>query len=324
MANSRIPGSFLIIANMEDRIIGRYVGKHPGPLLICLGGIHGNEPAGIRAIEEVFGLLAHEKEVHPDFSFHGTLLGVRGNLPAIDCGKRFIHRDLNRILLKEELDQLRALPPDQRGEDEQEALTLVDLIEYEHNQHGAGITLLLDLHTTTAFGGIFSIAAEDEMSLKLAKGLFVPVILGIADTLKGTTIDYFNRPEGQLYSVVFEAGQHEDPESVSRTVSAIINCMRSIGQIAAAHVDSRHDGLLQGQAAGLPAVTRLVYHYTIEPGEAFTMRPGYKNFDVISKGETLASNATGIIASPMDGLILMPKYQPMGNDGFFIVQEENR
>jgi succinylglutamate desuccinylase len=309
---------------MEDRIIGRYVGKQPGPLLICLGGIHGNELAGIQAIEDIFRLLAHEELAHPAFSFCGTILGIRGNLPAIKSRQRFIHRDLNRILLAEELDQLRQLPPLRLGEDEKEALALVELIEYEHSLQSPGITLLLDLHTTTAFGGIFSIAAEDEVSLNLAKGLFVPVILGIADSLKGTTIDYFNRPAERLYSVVFEAGQHEDPESVSRTISAIINCMRSIGQIAPAHVDSRHDGLLQGLASGLPAVTRLAYHYTIEPGEAFEMRPGYKNFDTIQKGELLAFNAGGAIVAPMDGMILMPKYQPMGNDGFFIVQEENR
>ena len=309
---------------MEDRVIGRYEGNQPGPLLICLGGIHGNEPAGILAIEEVFRLLDNEKRVHPDFAFAGTILGVRGNIPAIATRQRFIHRDVNRMLVAEELNQLRALPVDQLGEDEQEALALVDLIEHEHNRHASGLTLLLDLHTTTAFGGIFSIAAEDEVSLALAKGLFVPVILGIAGNLKGTTIDYFNRPEAQLYSVVFEAGQHDEPESVSRTVSAIINCMRSIGQIAAANVDSRHDGLLQGQASGLPAVTRLVYHYTIEPGEAFEMRPGFKNFDVIRKGDPLASNSAGVIEAPIDGLILMPKYQPQGNDGFFIVQSEDR
>jgi succinylglutamate desuccinylase len=307
-----------------DRIIGRFEGSRPGPLLICLGGIHGNEHAGLLAIEEVLRLIDLEKSLHPAFSLAGTFLGLRGNISAIQTRQRFIQRDLNRILLKEEIDQFRALPEDQLGADEKECLDLVDLIEREHNNHAHGITLLLDLHTTTAFGGIFSIAAEDEMCLSLAKGLHVPVILGIAKSLKGTTIDYFNRPEAGLYSVVFEAGQHDEPESVTRTTSAIINCMRAIGQIDPANVDIRHDDLLQNLAEGLPEVTRLVFHYVIRAGEDFVMHNGYKNFDPIQKGDVLASNELGPITSPFDGMILMPKYQPQGNDGFFIVQQENR
>jgi succinylglutamate desuccinylase len=307
-----------------DRIIGRYEGSRPGPLLICLGGIHGNEHAGLLAIEEVLRLIELEKSQHPEFSMAGTFLGIRGNISAIQTHQRFIKRDLNRILLKEEIDQFRALPEGQLGEDERECLSLVDLIEREHAAQRHGLTLLLDLHTTTAFGGIFSIAAEDDVSLSLAKGLHVPVILGIAKSLKGTTIDYFNRPQAGLYSVVFEAGQHDEPASVTRTTSAIINCMRAIGQIDPANVDIRHDDLLQDLAAGLPEVTRLVYHYVIRPDEDFVMHNGYKNFDPIHKGEVLASNAHGPVISPFDGMILMPKYQSLGNDGFFIVQQENR
>lgn len=307
-----------------DRIIGRYEGARPGPLLICLGGMHGNEHAGLIAIEEVLRLIQLEKVEHPSFSLAGTFLGVRGNISAIQTRQRFIRRDLNRILLKEEIDQFRALPEDELGEDEKECLSLADLIEREHANHSPGLTLLLDLHTTTAFGGIFSIATEDEVCLSLAKGLHVPVILGIANSLKGTTIDYFNRPDSNLYSVVFEAGQHDEPESVTRTISAIINCMRAIGQLDPAHVDIRHDGLLQHLAEGLPAVTRLVYHYVIRSGEDFIMHQGYKNFDPIQKGEVLAYNEHGPITAPYDGMILMPKYQPLGNDGFFIVQQEHR
>ena len=32
------------------RIIGRYEGNEPGPLFLCIGAMHGNEPAGVQAI----------------------------------------------------------------------------------------------------------------------------------------------------------------------------------------------------------------------------------------------------------------------------------
>ena len=38
----------------EKRIIGERAGTLPGPLLIIFAEIHGNEPAGYLAIEELF------------------------------------------------------------------------------------------------------------------------------------------------------------------------------------------------------------------------------------------------------------------------------
>jgi succinylglutamate desuccinylase len=307
---------------MEDRIIGRLRGPKTGPLLIAIGGVHGNELAGVSAIEKVFQLLFLEKQAHPGFAYQGTFLGVRGNLQALMQSKRFIDRDLNRIMTSDEIEQIRNQPEESRLQEEKECLQLIDLITSEIDKVSPGLTLILDLHTTTASGGVFSIAADDEMSLRLAKGLHVPVILGIAEGLKGTTIDYFNQPKKNTFCVVFEAGQHEDPLSVERTVSAIINCMRSIAAVDPIHVDHHHDELLIRLAQGLPRVTRLSYHYKIQPGENFIMKTGFQNFDHIHKGQALAENKDGIITSPQDGFILMPKYQTLGDDGFFIVQEE--
>jgi succinylglutamate desuccinylase len=35
------------------RVLGTYGGTTAGPLVICLGGIHGNEPAGVLAAQRV-------------------------------------------------------------------------------------------------------------------------------------------------------------------------------------------------------------------------------------------------------------------------------
>ncbi|HJW31143.1 MAG TPA: succinylglutamate desuccinylase/aspartoacylase family protein [Saprospiraceae bacterium] len=305
---------------MEQRIIGEYKGHPDGPLLICIGGMHGNEHAGIQAIEEVLRLLQQEKELHPEFEYAGTFLGIRGNLQAIHQNKRFIDRDLNRMLTPEELDQIRQKVPGVRLAEEQECLELVECIQSYTADIKASFCLLLDLHTTTAFGGLFSIVSDDDFSLQLALGLHVPIILGIAHGLKGTTIDFFNKPEQRQYCVVFEAGQHDDPESIRRTVSAIINCMRNMGAVAPKYVDLKHDDLLKQLAQGLPQVTRLIYHYKIAPGEKFIMKPGYQNFDAVRKGDLLAVNDEGNVYAPMEGMMLMPKYQALGDDGFFLIE----
>lgn len=305
---------------MEQRIIGRYEGQKDGPLLICIGGMHGNEPAGVLAIQEIFNLLQNEPIVNPDFQYRGSLVGMRGSLAALSEKKRFIDRDLNRMLTGDEIKRIYNTELLLRSSEDNEAFELISAIEEEIKNHHNGFTLILDFHTTTADGGIFTIAANDPMSRELALGLHAPVILGIAEGLEGTTIEYFNHPENNCYCIVFEAGQHDDPGCVHRSVAAIVNCMRSIGSVDSRDVDHRHDGLLISLAIGLPKMTKLIYHYKINPGEKFIMNPGYRNFEQVHAGQEIAANEFGAIRSPYDGMILMPKYQPQGDDGFFIVE----
>jgi succinylglutamate desuccinylase len=52
------------------------------------------------------------------------------------------------------------------------------------------------------------------------------------------------------------------------------------------------------------------------------MLPGFKNFQKIQKAEKLATNVNGSIVSDLDGYILMPLYQHIGEDGFFIVVDD--
>jgi len=305
---------------MNEHIIGRYDGMDPGPLLICIGGMHGNEPAGILAIKEVFRLLDIETDYNPGFRYQGSFVGLQGNLPAIRLRQRFIERDLNRMLLAEELDRINKTPENLLTSEDKECIALIQTIEEEISRYQPSLTLILDLHTTTADGGIFTISADDPMSQKLAKGLHAPVIQGFEEKLKGTTLGFFNRPEKDSYCIVFEAGQHDDPESVFRTAAAIVNCMRSIGSVDSRDVDHRHDGMLIKISEGLPKVTRLIYHYRIAPQEQFIMNPGYTNFQPLKAGDIIAQNEKGPVASPVDGLILMPKYQALGDDGFFVVE----
>jgi succinylglutamate desuccinylase len=282
--------------------------------------MHGNEPAGLQAIDEVFRLLDIESGFNPGFEYQGTMVGIRGNLPAISLHQRFIDRDLNRMLREEEINRILQTEEALRSSEDKECLALINAIREEINRYQPPLTLILDLHTTTADGGIFTIAADDDMSSRLAKGLHAPVILGFAEDLKGTTLNYFNRPETQTYCVVFEAGQHNDPECVHRTAAAIVNCMRAIGAVDSRDVDHRHDGLLIRLSAGLPKVTRLIYHYHIQPQEQFVMNPGYRNFQLVRQGEVMGHNEKEPILAPRDGLILMPKYQAQGDDGFFLVE----
>jgi succinylglutamate desuccinylase len=312
--------------SLLNRVIGTYEANNKGALVIVIGAMHGNESAGVLALQEVFKMLKKEILVHPNFTFQGKLIGLIGNVRAYQTNQRFISKDLNRLWTSEFIEKI----PENLSSLENEAAELwelISLINFEIIHSNASQVVILDLHTTSAEGGIFTIPTENEVGLNLAKSLHVPVVLGLLNGIGGTllhltTANYFQKITSSTVScVAFEGGQHDDPLSVSRCISAVINCLRAAGCVQAQDVDNKHDAILQQYAAELPAMTRLKYVHSIQPEDEFVMKHGYTNFQPIQKGEHLAQDAKGAVYSPTDGLILMPLYQKKGSDGFFVVEE---
>lgn len=306
------------------RIIGKYTGPDRGPLLICFGGIHGNEPAGVRALETVFNLLEHEPVVNPTFRFCGRITGFCGNRLAFNHRKRYYTQDLNRMWRPDLINRLKHTHPADLRYEERELRELVEAVEREIAMYRPEKVIVLDLHTTTADGGIFGIATDDPESIRIAQELHAPVITGMLAGLQGTMLHYFNKENIQAPEVValgFEAGQHDDPLSANRCIAAIINCMRTIGCVDADDVENRHDDLLIAYSKGLPKVAALRYVHHIHPQDEFRMGPNYHNFKSVKQDEILAYDRFGPIKAKEDSLILMPLYQAQGSDGFFLVKE---
>ena len=309
--------------NMEmQRIIGRFTGQHRGPLLIGIGGLHGNEPAGIKALEQMFSMLKIEPLTNPQFSFNGRLLGIRGNLRAMKEGKRFIVKDLNRQWSEENIERVLQAPSYTLDSEDQEMKEIIELVRDEIEEYRPDKTIVLDFHTTTAFGGIFCIPTNDPESIRIAAELHAPVITGLLDTVKATSLHYFNTKNfgREMVPICFESGQHNEELSVHRAIAALTNCMRTIGCVKAEYVENRHDSILIEYSKDLPKVAELINKHTIEEGDDFRMEPGYKNFQRVKQGELLARDKNGPIYASADGLILMPLYQKQGNDGFFLIK----
>jgi len=306
-----------------EHIIGRYTGKEKGPLLICFGGMHGNEPAGVKALELMLKMLEVEPIANPSFTYRGRLLGMRGNVRAIKKRSRFIAKDLNRQWRKENVERIQNSPVEKLDSEDIEIKENLEIIAREIEDYQPGKLVFLDIHTTTAFGGIFSIATDEAESIRIAVELHAPVITGMLRGIKGTSLHYFNNQnfEPETVTVVFEAGQHREHLSVNRAIAAITNCMRTIGSVKAGDVENRHDSLLMEYSQGLPKVAELVTLHAIRPEDHFRMQPDYRNFQPVQKGEILACDKNGAIRAASDGLILMPLYQRQGEDGFFLVRK---
>jgi len=305
-----------------ERIIGRYDGKEKGALLICLGSIHGNEPAGTKALELMFKMLEVEPITNPSFCFRGRLFGLRGNLRAIKAGKRYLEKDLNRQWTVENVNRvMQAAVTTLRAED-LEIREIMELINQEIAEYQPKKIVLLDLHTTTAHGGIFTVVTDDPESLKIGIELHAPVIRGLLKGIQGTSLHYFNRENIGIptVAVCFESGQHEEQLSINRAIAAITNCMRTIGCVLAEDVENQHDKLLKEFSAGLPKVSQLIMTHAIGETDKFVMRAGYKNFQTVKQGEVVADDKKGGIKIVKDGLLLMPLYQKQGDDGFFLIE----
>lgn len=311
------------------RCIGQFEGQEHGPLVIAIGGIHGNEPAGVLAIREALHLLSTWRSSRGDFVFKGTFIGLIGNLPAFAKGQRYIREDLNRAWTYANVSEALSSPVERLSDETRQIRVLTTTIRRLIRARQPGTFVLLDLHTTSAEGGVFCIPTDEGPSLALAKKLQAPVILDLMKDIEGTILQYAT--EGRFHfrgypqttlGVAFEAGQHKDPASVTRSITAILHCLAASGCLDPSFIPSYHSIPEGPSLDDLPGVTRLRYVHKIREGDHFKMKPGYLNFQPIQAGEHLADDRHGAVHAPFDGYMLMPLYQPQGSDGFFLVAAE--
>ena len=316
-----------------ERIIGTFGGETPGPLILVIGALHGNEPAGVKALEMVFEALELERRDNPEFQFQGKLVGLLGNAQGFLLGQRFVEQDLNRMWTPELVAEINASEDESLSAESQEVRHLYDCIAAEFKSLNAEKSVFLDLHTTSADGGIFSIPTDEGESLLLAKHLGAPAIVGLQESISGTllgfaitgafspnTASHQSPISNKPICVAFEAGQHDSPFSISRSAIALVRCLRTMNCIAPDGLLNFAESITLPFLNYVPPVVRFRYAHHIEASDGFKMRAGYANFQPIQQGEHLADDVHGPVLSPDKGLILMPLYQAKGSDGFFIVQ----
>lgn len=310
-----------MIKGNTDRCICRFGGGIKGPLLIGIGAIHGNEKAGVQAMQLLEKMLEVEPITNPAFEYKGAFVGLIGNMEAYHLNQRYIQVDLNRIWLEDRID-IAANNPNLLNEEKERSL-LITAILAEIEKYEPTETIILDLHTTSSDGGIFTIPPMDTRSIEIARSLHAPVITHMLDGVKGTMINYLSgrvMQDSTVSSLVFESGQHNDPISINRSIAALINCMKAIGAVSREHVENIHDEILITYSEKLPKLSKLIYKHHITPQDQFVMNPGFKNFQKIEKGEILASDRHGLVSAPCSGLMLMPLYQNQGAEGFYIIE----
>jgi predicted deacylase len=308
-----------------------YATARPGPRLIVLGAVHGDETCGTRAIERVV------REIDA-----GTLALVAGRLTLVPVTNALAYakrqragdRNLNRKLVPS------ATP---REHEDHVANWLCPLLA-EHE-------VLLDLHSFRAPGVPFvflgpadnagalepfaQAAREEAIALRLGVGRAVDGWLStyavgserrraLAATMPDAHLDTdpaygigtteYMRSVGGC-AVTLECGQHDDPAAPDVAHRAIVATLAHLGISDAA----------DPAPAGAMQTLRLsdVVDKT-SAGDAFVR--AWRSFDPVAAGERIGTRADGTpVEAPFAGVIVFPNpAAEAGQEWFYLARESDR
>lgn len=281
----------------------RYKGTQEGKRLTVLGGVHGNEPCGTRALNRLKESLDEGRiEIT-----HGELVIVPiCNPRARALNVRYVERNLNRSLYPKENPSV--------YEDYLD-LQLCPLLEQTD--------YLLDLHSYKSQGGAFIfLGPKTSENIAYAKALNISsIIYGWADAMQnsvqltdkrhamGTT--EYAREHGAI-ALTLECGTHNHPRGADIGYQAALNALQYAG-LAKVHDDLQINDLPSND----PYFIKM--RGVVMKERAGSLAKNWENMDQLAKGEEIAHYDDGeILLMPEDGFIVLPDNDPpLGQEWYF-------
>lgn len=172
------------------------------PRVAVVGGIHGDEPAGVQIVDR----LADTPAVG---DADGTVQLMTANEPAVEAGERYVETDLNR-----------AFPGDDTSDAYESALAtrIVELL--------SGADAVLALHTSHSAPPPFAIYSQlTEAVRRTVTGLPVEYAMD-SSGLRGTTLDSV-----LPHTVSLETGRQGSNDAVEAGYEAALSFLRAHGVI---------------------------------------------------------------------------------------------
>ena len=293
-----------------------YHGLAPGPRLLVLGAVHGNETCGTQAITQLLaefdsGQLALERGLV-------TLVPVTNPL-AYQLGQRSGERNLNRSMAPKAIPQnfedhiANALCP---------LLDSHDVILDLHSFHtgGAPFAMLGPPNNTGPLEPFRHAAAEMALALhvgphRIVEGWLETYARGAQRRTAGPaanpnygvgTVEYMRSRGG--YGITLECGQHDDPQAVQVARQAVLQTLALLALAAL-------------PLAPMPAardILRLVDVTDLEhPGDTFSR--SWDSFDAVKAGELIGVRQGGEpVTAPQDGFVVFPNPRAeVGQEWFY-------
>jgi len=291
-----------------NRVLFKIEADKKGSTVVFFGGIHGNEPAGIFALESVLGQL--DKSI-----VKGNIYAISGNLKALKEGKRYIDTDLNRIWTEDQIEN--ALQSHSIVSEHNEQKEIYKIIKEIINKN-KGPFYFIDIHTTSSKTLPFITINDAIINRKFSKKFPVPIVLGIEEYLRGPLLSYINTLG--YVSLGFESGQHDNKNAILNSI-AFINLVLKESNVVS-HIDfEKQFNTLKAASQNLSEFFEITYLHRIKDSDSFEILPSFKSFETIKRGELIAKHNNKEIVARSGGRIFMPLYQKKGNEGFFLIRK---
>lgn len=298
---------------IESNILAQFGGSIPGPTVIVIGGIHGNEKAGIKALIKITKVLKDKA-----IEVKGNFFALYGNIHALKKNIRYNEVDLNRIWNAQHIARLKASDTDLLNYDVQEQKKLYHIIK-EILENNEGPFYFFDLHTTSSDTIPFITISDSLNNRKFAAHFTVPVVLGIEEYIEGPLLTYIN--EFGHIALGFEGGQHDSELAVRNCEAFVWLALKASGALTKGQIQNydTYRKLLKNSKKE-QHFYEIDYRYAIGKNEDYKMHNGFLNFEKIRKDQLLGYSNSEEVRATMKGKIFMPLYQKQGEDGFFIIR----
>ncbi|MCX6728119.1 MAG: succinylglutamate desuccinylase/aspartoacylase family protein [Candidatus Saccharibacteria bacterium] len=245
-------------------------GTLPGPTVAIFAGVHGNEMAGVLALEEMLPNVNITK---------GTIFIAFANPPAIEAGVRMVNKNLNRCFYK---GNSGTSPEDIRA---RELMAILDQCD-----------ALLDLHMFYDDDGEPFVICEDN-ALEIAKTFDIGIIsTNWTEVEPGATDGYMyqNRKIGICIECgpISKAEEHKDV-----ALKTIKQFLQYFGMIdVAVNPSTEPKRVIKAES--------VVY----KSDETFKLKPGFKNFQKLQDGTVIATSNTKNHIAKKGHCIIFPHY----------------
>ncbi|WP_423600749.1 succinylglutamate desuccinylase/aspartoacylase family protein [Roseateles sp. MS654] len=315
--------------------IHQFAGLKPGPRLLVTAAVHGNEVAGVGAIQRVMAMLDD-----------GRLSLLKGTLTMIPIVNPLAHRLQRREGERNLNRNLRVNPIPQDFED-RVANRLCPWI--------ADSDVLLDLHSFNNPGPAFAMlgprdndgelepfrheAAESALALavgtsRIVEGWLSTYALGLKRRAEkatdgsrrmalqqdphygvGTT-EYMRSTGG--YCITLECGQHTDPQGPEVAFKAVLRTLVLLGMVAPDCVEPADPRR--------PVELLQLYEVVDRDSAADRFERPWASFDAIAAGERIGTRADGTpVLAPFGGRIVFPNNNAEpGHEWFYLAKPSDR
>jgi predicted deacylase len=263
-----------------------------GPHVVVVGGTHGNEPSGVKAVVEVHDSIVDRRIVLN----RGKITFILGNPTAFERDERYVDEDLNRAFTDQQNNTI-------EGRRATEIRRFSDRAERMH--------AVLDLHSVS-IGDLqiasYNIENRSHLDFVLRISVLNTHLAYHPRHIQGLLIEEFTRC-GAEHVAAIECGNHEASNAAEVALEHIHNLLARCGLI-----DERYlaDAL---SAHRETAITQYETLLPIVPGKNFRfLVPDVRTGLQLSKGDVYAVDDNGDHIAPSDCYLVLPSKEVRETD----------